>query len=619
MSSPTIPPSPAPTETFTSAQSSILPYTEGLTGVNLWLNDVTSTALYGSLALIVILVFLARLSQVITNKDRFLTTPNAQKYQQQYYPRTGSIISWIKKNILVAPLIHKRHNKEIQLSSAINVGTIPSRLQTLFLAFYLLSNLAYCCILDYHAQPTAAVLAELRGRSGHLATHNMLPLFLFAARNNPFVALLGISFDTFNLFHRWVGRVAVIEALVHTFCWGINNYDARGLQGLVSHLDEKPFLIYGLVSTVAMTAILIQSVSAIRHAAYETFLHLHQILVAAATVGLILHCENQKLPQRTFLYTLISLSALERLIRLARIFHRRGTTVHIEALEGDACRLTFNVRGRWTKSPGCHIYAYIPSISLWMSHPFSVAWVEHSPSWNPTSNHSTSTGTLVESPSGEVKLDFSPLPSRATAKTTISCIIASRTGMTAALYRKACLSPTRSISLSAFIEGPYGGLKDMRSYGTVVLFAGGVGITHHLSILHDLVSGFADGTCATRKAVLIWSVRAIEQLEWIGVWLDDILHMPRRESELKVLLYVTRTALGRDESGAVLKETDLSEHVTFGRVNVKGLVRGEFGERVGAMSIGVCGPGGLADDVREATRGVMGLGNVDFWEESFTW
>ncbi|CZR52238.1 related to metalloreductase [Phialocephala subalpina] len=599
---------PTPTHTFTPAQENILNYTEGLAGVNLPLNDVTSNIMYGSPGLIAIVIFLARSSQVIANRVRLLSTINAQKDQQQYWARTGSVVSWIKKNLLVAPLIHKRHNKEVQLSSAINVGTIPTRLHTIFLAFYLLNNVAFCCMLDYRNQSKAVLLAELRGRSGHLATYNMLPLILFAARNNPFVALLGISFDTFNLFHRWIGRVAVVEAIVHTF----------------SHLDERLFLIYGLISTVAVTAILIQSVSVIRQAAYETFLHLHQALAAAAIVGLVLHCKNANLPQVPFLYALISPWVMERLIRLGRMFYRRGATVHIKALEGEACRLTFEIRGRWTKNPGTHIYAYIPSISLWMSQPFSVAWVEQSPtrnpSWSPTLNRPTSTGTLVEPPSGEVKLDFPPQPSR--SKTTISCIIASRTGMTAALYRKARQSPTGSLSLSAFVEGPYGSSENMKYYGTVVLFAGGVGITHQLSILYDLVSAFADGTCATRKAVLIWSVRIKEQLEWIGAWLDDILHMSRRESELKVLLYVTRTTLGREESGAVLKEMGLSEHITFGRMNVQALVSGEFQDRVGAMSVGVCGPGGLADDVRMATRGVSGEGgggNVEFWEESFTW
>lgn len=63
-----------------------------------------------------------------------------------------------------------------------------------------------------------------------------------------------------------------------------------------------------------------------------------------------------------------------------------------------------------------------------------------------------------------------------------------------------------------------------------------------------------------------------------------------------------------------------------GRANPKVLVRKAFQERVGAMAVGVCGPGGFADDVRAAVRGVMreeeeggGRGVLDFVEESFTW
>jgi hypothetical protein len=256
-----------------------------------------------------------------------------------------------------------------------------------------------------------------------------------------------------------------------------------------------------------------------------------------------------------------------------------------------------------------------------MSHPFSVAWVDHGPAihspWRNRTLPLSQAQTLTSHPSQDSEVDFKPLPRK--KETAISCIVASRTGMTAALFNKARKSATGAITLKAFVEGPYGGLENMRSYGTVVLFAGGVGITHQISILHDLVSAFADGTCATRKAVLVWSVREVEQLEWVGQWVDELVNMPRRGNELKVLLYVTRTNVGESGNGVVFKETAVREEVKFGRMNVRDLVRGEFENRVGAMCVGVCGPGGLADDVRMATREVMGLGKVDFWEESFTW
>lgn len=59
--------------------------------------------------------------------------------------------------------------------------------------------------------------------------------------------------------------------------------------------------------------------------------------------------------------------------------------------------------------------------------------------------------------------------------------------------------------------------------------------------------------------------------------------------------------------------------------DVEALVERESRGQVGAMGVGVCGPGGLGDEVRGAVRRVLagggggGGGNVDFWEEGFGW
>jgi len=52
---------------------------------------------------------------------------------------------------------------------------------------------------------------------------------------------------------------------------------------------------------------------------------------------------------------------------------------------------------------------------------------------------------------------------------------------------------------------------------------------------------------------------------------------------------------------------------------VDALVETEGREQVGAMGVGVCGPGGLGDDVRLAVRRRMGERNVDFFEEGYGW
>jgi predicted ferric reductase len=567
-------------------------------------------------------VLIFRAAQLLFAYFRLISTVSLPGERQRFWMHTGTVWPKFKRNLLAAPLFRKRHNKELQISAAINVGTLPSRLHTLFLSFYVLTNVLYCCLLDYGHKEKAAILAEARGRTGHLAVMNILSLFVFSARNNPLIPLLGIPFNSFNLFHRWVGRLVVVESLAHTIFWGVNNYAVYGLEGLGSRLRSDLFLIYGLVAMVAMVIIIIQSASVIRHAFYETFLHLHQLLVIVILVGILLHGEKEKLPQRTTIYILIAFWTTERLFRLLRIFYRLSASARVEALDGGACRVTFEIGGTWPKTPGCHIYVYFPTLSLWMSHPFSVAWVD--------STLQDKSFDISETPSLSLdsENDFKPIVK--TSRTAVSCVIACRTGMTAALYRRARQSPTGTIRLKAFIEGPYGGLENMRSYGTVLLFAGGVGITHQLGHLRDLLGATGDSTCATRKVVLVWSVQSAEQLEWTRPWMDELLNMPRRDCEFTILRYVTRKVSERfqaledmalkEATGIVtVEEMEYQPSFCVGRPNVAQVLNKQFKERVGAMCVGVCGPGGLADDVRSASRDLMEAGNLDFWEEAFTW
>lgn len=56
-----------------------------------------------------------------------------------------------------------------------------------------------------------------------------------------------------------------------------------------------------------------------------------------------------------------------------------------------------------------------------------------------------------------------------------------------------------------------------------------------------------------------------------------------------------------------------------GRPNVNMLLKDEVEHQVGAMAVTVCGPGGLADNIRDVVREVQSMSVVDYIEESFTW
>lgn len=498
------------------------------------------------------------------------------------------------------------------ISSALNVGVLPSRLHTTILLAYVISQTMYCSWLDYH-QPTAALLAEVRGRTGHLALVNMIPLIVLAGRNNPFIQLLRVSFDTYIIFHRWIGRVVVVQSVVHTIAWAVNEHAAKGRGSIPAALKESPFLAYGLLGTSAMVAILIQSPSIIRHAFYETFLHCHQILALCTVVGVWIHCKTGNLPSSDYIHWVVAMWALDRFARLFRIVYRnvsrKGCTkVTVEAVPGEsgleACRVSFELARPWKFTPGCHAYVYLPTLSFIMNHPFSIAWSDS----RPTPYLSLENEKL---PTSKSELDI-PLPERTT--TTIHMIIAKRTGMTAKLFDRARASPTGIITLPGMVEGPYGGLDSLHSYGTVILFAAGVGITHQIGHVRDLLAGHEAGTVATQKIVLVWSVKNTETLEWVRPWMDEILQMPNRKQVLKVMLFVTRPRSARE----VISR---SETVLMfpGRCDPGVVLRKEVDRRVGAVSVTVCGPGAFEDEVRKATLGVVEMGTVDFVEESFTW
>ena len=606
-----------------------------------------SRALWSSLGFLAALVVALRLAQLGYRHLRLLMTVDATDSQQRIWTQVGSVWPWIKTHMIYAPVYKVRHNKEIQLSKAISVGTLPLRLDILILIFYLLSNIAYTLVIGFDGRSQASLVAETRGRTGHLAVINMMILFIFAARNNPLIPILGLSFDTFNLFHRWIGRIIIFESLAHVSCWLINEIDARGVEGIRDGFATDPFIQAGLLAIIAMILILIQTPSPIRHAFYEVFLHLHQALAISALIGIYRHAKIQSLPQKLMMNVIVAIWAIERGTRFLRLLyynisHRGITEAHVEALEGGACRVTFYIPHSWSNKPACHLYAYIPAVSLWMSHPFSIAWVEQgqlqrrASTFVPSSTATTAIGSPESTPRPSISkppgvsidtscdTEFHPLPLMKNKKAAaLTCIIASRTGMTGKLYRRAQNAPNGILRLRAFVEGPYGGLDSLRSYATVLLFAGGIGITHQLSHMRDLISAVEAGTCATRKLTLIWSVRHLDQVLWAHPFLEELMDMPRDGIKVKIIVYVSQRGRRDPESRESEKEVKVQDltvgNLRSGRPKTKDIVEREFEARIGAMTVGVCGPGALADDVRAAARGCVQRGKVDFWEEAFTW
>lgn len=134
---------------------------------------------------------------------------------------------------------------------------------------------------------------------------------------------------------------------------------------------------------------------------------------------------------------------------------------------------------------------------------------------------------------------------------------------TRALHRLASKSPTASEAGSAstdvtvIVEGPHGGLGNtlLPSFSSVMLVAGGSGITHSLGLAHDLISRASTGAVRARTIDLVWVVRAEDIVRPLLPTLLDMVNDAKASelacltsflagapTALRIHIYVTRSA-----------------------------------------------------------------------------
>lgn len=179
------------------------------------MNPGLATPLY-VLSGVVVILFVCRIMTVMQHRRRLRDV--LQNGDQMIQVNTSSLYGNFKKHVLYAPLFSTRHNREFRLFGKVHMGTVPLRLESFILATYLAVNIIFLfALVDWHSH-FGEKLFQLKYSAGHLAVMNTPVLVITAGRNNPLITVLGISFDTFNLFHRWVGRLIAIQSVMHMGC-----------------------------------------------------------------------------------------------------------------------------------------------------------------------------------------------------------------------------------------------------------------------------------------------------------------------------------------------------------------------------------------------------------------
>ncbi|CZT00079.1 uncharacterized protein RAG0_08224 [Rhynchosporium agropyri] len=184
----------------------------------------------------------------------------------------------------------------------------------------------------------------------------------------------------------------------------------------------------------------------------------------------------------------------------------QATLQSFDDQEGRVVRVDFkHNHGPW--HPGQHFYLTFPTLSVWQNHPFTVASL---PSALPAISHHTYI---------------------------IRCLI----GQTSKLGQLALRSVAEKTTTPVILSGPYGP-PSLCEPGNLLLIAGGTGITmaHPLFLSRAQQLRGQQGR-SSGKVQLVWIIRRIQDLEWMGPELSILKqYLSKEQDSLSIRIFVTR-------------------------------------------------------------------------------
>lgn len=330
-------------------------------------------------------------------------------------------------------------------------------------------------------------------RAGMLAVAMMPWIVALSMKANMVAMLTGIGHERLNVLHRWGGYICLFLSLVHTIPFYITPVWDHGAQAVFKSYFPGQYYVYGtgVAALVPLVFLCVHSLPILRRKMYEVFVALH-VPVAIVYLGMLFwHC-HKYLTSWNYLFATLAIWVTSYCIRLfylnwtnpRRLSWLIGEEAAITVLPENAVKVTIPTQVKWR--PGQYVYLRMPGISVFENHPFTIASLcsEDFPS---DYGEQYRDMTLVFRPFGGF----------------------TRKVLNAAMER----GPYKTYR--AFIDGPYGGMqRDLAAFDTVVLFAGGSGITAIVSQLLDLIKKMRDGKAVTKSVHVIWALKRPETLEW---------------------------------------------------------------------------------------------------------
>ncbi|KAK4503042.1 hypothetical protein PRZ48_006469 [Zasmidium cellare] len=526
---------------------------------------------------------------------------------------------WTRKN-LILPATFGKHQAE----AVAWTYTVPPRLESIILFAYVIMNFVMCFPAynlfvgnQYYAANKLQLARYIADRTGFLSIAQLPMVWVFAARNDPFMWLTGWSFATYNRFHRWIARISVVHAVVHSIAYTVFEFIEYGDASGYNLSWTAEYWYCGAIATIIMSLMLVFSGYYFREKFYDLFLIVHIGMSIIFFVTLWYHVKIFGGEFNYFLYPCIAIWSIDRLLRI-------GRTVFISVMprftKGVKATATYHRTTEMVRLdiadfmpekkivPGLYYYLYMPAgLRGYESHPFTLC------SWRRSGSNAASPTHSINDK--EVETSVRPVSSEySSGETAHTMLVRPYAGMTARLQRKLLSTHTTVTSTqeTIFLEGPYGEPLDLSGYSDILVICGGSGITAAISHTHFLLSANS-----TTKIHIAWAVPQRHLPDDICAnELASAIHSER----VNMTVYLTSAAEEEAHDPAKLPAHPPYE-IRFGRPDVEGVVRGCRAGARGSLAVVTCGTPQMSDVCRRAVVKVLGEEGVEvgWFNETMVW
>ena len=441
----------------------------------------------------------------------------------------------------------------------------------------------------YKVTLSIPMLFVFADRTALVFVANLPLLYLLAAKNQPIKVLTGYSYESLNIFHRRLGEVLCLLALLHSVGMIGVWYTVLRPTGLtLAHFLFSKIILLGLGALLAYEVLYFTSLGSFRQRWYELFLGLHIFLQAAALVLVWFHHHGS----RPYVGAALAIFLVDRILyRMAlkitttkaslEVAHDKETVV-VRAIIPLHKRQPLiglikpNIASGWEATE--HIFLSVPSLArkhYIQAHPFTIA---------------------------------SKAPNDWESEAELDLVIRAQDGFSRDLLHYAKGHTSTMIRL----DGPYGSqsaVRLLRDCEISVIVAGGSGVAVAWPLVWSVLGSrrptdleHATNTPLLKPVLFMWIVRQDCHISWIGK--ENLRGL--KDAGVETLIFPPTREYGHpDLDGSV--RSWISKQQGFSKMS----------SNIGLVS---SGPDGMNRSIRNLAASLVSAGhNVNVEIEKFGW